>query len=378
MPRFFMIFFRATAAILVYQIQELSVKLQIHPISVYWLLEELRAEGVRCKPEEQRLLEDRLTVIVLRLLGHRWPKQIEAGEPVPPWADKDGVIPLTASTGETTLADRLRARLRAEDGDLGAQQAEALLQELTGRTLEEWLRRDFFKRHISQFKKRPIAWHLASDPTAAGRKKSAPPAFECMVYYHATDTDILARIRTQYVDRLLGPAQRDLAQARRDGDETTAAQATALIQELEDFAQRLRQVEEAGFACKDLDEYVEDEPLDRWTGDGVFAARQPRRTAGPGAGVAGGHQRRRARQHRAPPAGRSAGRRRAGQEGRAQGHRRPRPLAIRRAALGARGQAAPLRLDGRDRAGKPEVDGARAGAGGGAAAVGGEASEGDG
>ncbi|MEI6043479.1 MAG: N-6 DNA methylase, partial [Chloroflexota bacterium] len=47
-------------------LEELSVKLQIHPISVYWLLEELRAEGVRCKPEELRLLEDRLSVLVLR------------------------------------------------------------------------------------------------------------------------------------------------------------------------------------------------------------------------------------------------------------------------------------------------------------------------
>ena len=91
-----------------------------------------------------------------------------------------------------------------------------------------------------------------------------------MVYYHATDSDILAHIRTQYVNRLLGPAQRDLAQARRDGDETAAAQANALIQELNDFARRLRQVEEAGFACKALDGYMENEPLDRWSGDGIF------------------------------------------------------------------------------------------------------------
>jgi len=261
-------------------LEELSIKLQIHPISVYWLLEELRADGVHCKPEEKRLLEDRLSVIVLRLLGHRWPKQIEAGEPVPAWADRDGVIPLTAGTGESTLADLVRARLRAEDGDLGAQQAEALLYELTGSSLEEWLRGDFFRRHTSQFKRRPIAWHLASSPVAGGRKRTATPAFECIVYYHATGAnaslpgrggDILARIRMQYVDRLLAPAQRDLAQARRDGDETTAARANALILELEDFARRLRQVEEGGFACQALEEVIANEPLDRWAGDGVFA-----------------------------------------------------------------------------------------------------------
>ena len=145
-------------------LEELSQRLQIHPISVYWLLQEIRAEGARCKPEEQRMLEDRLSVLVLRLLGHRWPRQLEAGEPVPEWADRDGIIPLLPGAGEATLAERLRERLRAEDGDLGAQQAEALLAELTGQDLETWLRRAFFPRHVRQFKYRPIAWHLASVP----------------------------------------------------------------------------------------------------------------------------------------------------------------------------------------------------------------------
>src|SRR6266487_624391 len=62
-------------------LEELSVKMQLHPISVYWLLEELKAAGPRCKAEELRILEDRLSVIILRLLGYRWPKQLEVGEP---------------------------------------------------------------------------------------------------------------------------------------------------------------------------------------------------------------------------------------------------------------------------------------------------------
>ena len=43
-----------------------------------------------------------------------------------------------------------------------------------------------------------------------------------------------------------------------------------LIQELEEFARRLRQVEETGFACPELDASLADEALDRWAGDGVF------------------------------------------------------------------------------------------------------------
>jgi hypothetical protein len=257
-------------------LEELSQKLQIHPISVYWLLEELRAEGVRCKPEEQRLLEDRLSVMVLRLLGHRWPKQIEAGEAVPAWADADGIIPLTTGLGaeEQTLADRLRARLRTEDGEVGAQQAEALLIELTGTGLEEWLRKRFFTRHVRQFKYRPIAWHLASSPQGAGGGKRGggrrAPAFECMLYYHACESDVLARIRTRYVEPLLRTERRRAEDARRDNDDTTAAIATDRIHELEEFGNRLRQVEEAGFTCDDLDKLPAGETLDRWSGDGFL------------------------------------------------------------------------------------------------------------
>jgi len=257
-------------------LEELSIKMQLHPISVYWLLEELRAEGARCKPEERRLLEDRLSVLVLRLLGHRWPKQIEANEPVPAWADPDGIIPISGGTGDTTLAEQVRARLRAEDGELGAQRTEALLAELTGSSLETWLRREFWKRHVRQFKYRPIAWHLASDPSVAtgGKRRGAnrQPAFECLLYYHACSGDVLARNRTQYVEPLLRAERQHLDAARRaNNDDTTAAQATARIQELEAFAAKLRDVAENGFASPELDKLLADETLDRWNGDGYLA-----------------------------------------------------------------------------------------------------------
>ena len=210
-------------------LEELSVKMELHPISVYWLLEELRAEGARCKPEERRLLEDRLSVLALRLLGHRWPRQIEAGEPLPAWADADGIIPLVSlGTGEATLAERLRERLREEDGQVGAQRTEALLQELTGATgLEDWLARIFWPRHVRQFKSRPIAWQLASRPAGAGKGRSTrqAPLFECMLYYHATSGDALARLRTQYVEPLLRREESALNEAL--GKENTASAASA-------------------------------------------------------------------------------------------------------------------------------------------------------
>jgi hypothetical protein len=256
-------------------LEELSVKIQLHPISVYWLLEELKAEGARCKPEEQRLLEDRLSALILRLLGHRWPKQLEAGETVPEWASSDGIIPLVSGTGEATLAEQVRRRLRVEYGELGVQQTEALLAELTGQSLEEWLRRKFFSRHISQFKYRPIAWHLASTPMNYGKKKrfvtQRSPAFECLLYYHACSGDALARIRTQYVEPLLRTEHQKIQDASLFQDETTSMLANERIQELEAFVEKLRGIEEQGFACPELDTFIAKEPLDRWSGDGYLA-----------------------------------------------------------------------------------------------------------
>jgi N-6 DNA Methylase len=277
-------------------LEELSVKMQIHPISVYWLLEELRAEGVRCLPEERRILEDRLSVLILRLLGHRWPKQIEAGEPVPTWAVRNGIIPLINNTGKRTLAEQLRERLRAEDGDIGAQQTEALLEELTGQSLEEWLRRRFFPRHVSQFKGRPVAWHLASMPgkTTNGKGKKSrgggiqrKPAFECILYYHACTTNALARIRNEYVEPLIlaergkiaqgksEPEEGQLFNAQSVPDDTASAAASERIRELNAFAHRLRTIEEEGFRCDELQKVLVDEPLDRWSGDGYLGPRTP-------------------------------------------------------------------------------------------------------
>jgi hypothetical protein len=92
-----------------------------------------------------------------------------------------------------------------------------------------------------------------------------------MLYYHACDRDTLARIRTQYVEPLLLTEQRRVEDARRNSDDTSAAIAVSRIQELEDFARRLRQVEDEGFTSAELDTNLATEPLDRWSGDGYLA-----------------------------------------------------------------------------------------------------------
>jgi hypothetical protein len=85
-------------------LEELSQKLEIHPISVYWLIRELREEdGVISAPELQRFVSDYFRVTVLRMLGHQWRREIEAKDPVPHWAEPSGIIPITEGTGHENL-----------------------------------------------------------------------------------------------------------------------------------------------------------------------------------------------------------------------------------------------------------------------------------
>lgn len=225
-------------------LEGLSLKMQLHPISVYWLLEELRAiEDIHCRSEERRLLEDRLSVLILRLLGHRWPRQIAQFEPLPAWTVRDGIIPLVPCPGHKTLTERVRERLCAEN----AQILERRLHELTGQPLEQWLRARFFERHISQFKQRPLAWHLTSTPVDE-KGSSRTPAFACLLYYHACTDDILTHLRTHYIEPLIQSEREILLTVRR----TASPLVHERIRELEDLAARLRTIEEQGFACPSL------------------------------------------------------------------------------------------------------------------------------
>jgi len=249
-------------------LEELSQKIQIHPISVYWLLKEgIEQEGWRCIPEERRITTDRFTVMILRMLGHRWPKQIEAGEPVPDWADADGIIPLTSDTGEATLLERVRARIAAEfpGGPVAAIERE--FEEVMGTSLEDWLSTGFFKHHTQQFKKRPVAWQVQSGKFTKKRR----PAFACLVYYHKLDGDTLHKIKNQYVGPLRQRYETEIrgiegipAVSRTEAQEQRFRELEGLITELKAFGDTLTDVAENGFSSKTLEKIAKGEPLDSW------------------------------------------------------------------------------------------------------------------
>jgi len=121
-----------------------------------------------------------LQVAVARLLGYRWPPELDLAmrladeardwtarcEPLAQYGDQDGIVCLSATRGESSGADRLRRLLAAAFGSEWSAARERDLLTVAGDgkkpadSLETWLRDRFFEEHCKLFHHRPFIWHL--------------------------------------------------------------------------------------------------------------------------------------------------------------------------------------------------------------------------
>ena len=142
------------------------------------------------RPEESTAL---LQVAVVRLLGYRWPAELDGDmrisnrarelikwcEELVSFTDKDGIVCIPSVRGEETADNRLRGLLVATLGlDWSPSQEQELIR-ATGTNasnLNEWLRDHFFEQHCKLFHHRPFIWHIWD-----GRRRDG---FNALVNYH--------------------------------------------------------------------------------------------------------------------------------------------------------------------------------------------------
>jgi len=137
--------------------------------------------------------EGTLQVAVARLLGYRWPPELdiemrladEAREWVArcdellEFADEDGIVCIPSIRGEQPATERLRTLLSAAFGDDWTAEKERELIQASGSKatdLDAWLRNDFFEQHCKLFHHRPFVWHIWD-----GRARDG---FHALVNYH--------------------------------------------------------------------------------------------------------------------------------------------------------------------------------------------------
>jgi len=134
------------------------------------------------RPDEST---DPLQTAVARLLGYRWPAELDADmrlskrartlvkrcAELAKFTDDDGIVCIPSVRGEEPGVERLLALLAA------ARVKTAKVRELAGEAdLDDWLRNSFFEEHCKLFHSRPFVWHIWD-----GRRHDG---FHALVNYH--------------------------------------------------------------------------------------------------------------------------------------------------------------------------------------------------
>ena len=181
-----------------------------------------------------------LQVAVARLLGYRWPAELDPemdlADEQRAWVarcesllvhvDDDGILSIPPVRGEASAADCLLKLLAAAYGEAWSNDTlSALLRGVDhgGKTLESWLRDKFFVQHCRLFQQRPFIWHLWD---------GLRDGFAALVNYHRLDSQNLERLIYTYLGDWIRTQERAAAEGRQGADERLAA-AKALKTKLE-------------------------------------------------------------------------------------------------------------------------------------------------
>ena len=192
-----------------------------------------------------------LQVAVARLLGYRWPAELDAtmelsdeartwvkksetllpladedGIVCPPLADEDGIVCIPPVRGELKAEDRLEDLLAAAYGSewSSSKRSELLDQaDHAGKTLETWLREKFFTQHCKLFHHRPFIWHIWD---------GLRDGFAALVNYHKLDYKLLETLIYTYLGDWISRQKQDRDNGV-DGAEEKLAAAETLKKHLE-------------------------------------------------------------------------------------------------------------------------------------------------
>jgi hypothetical protein len=181
-----------------------------------------------------------LQVAVARLLGYRWPAELDTKmeladeqrewvkrcEALLPFADEDGIVCIPPVRGEASAADRLLNLLAAAYGEAWSTDVLAELlnnADHAGKTLETWLRDKFFAQHCKLFQHRPFIWHIWD---------GLPDGFAALVNYHKLDRKNLETLIYTYLGDWISRQKQDLTSGV-DGAEERLAAAESLKKKLE-------------------------------------------------------------------------------------------------------------------------------------------------
>ena len=172
-----------------------------------------------------------LQVAVARLLGYRWPAELDEKmrlsqrardlvkrcDELLTFADKDGIVCIPPVRGEASAADRLLNLLaKAYGKDWHTDVLSALLKDAgyAGKHLETWLRDGFFAQHCDLFHQRPFIWQIWD---------GLRDGFSALVNYHKLDRKNLETLIYTYLGDWIKRQQDDIKAGVDGAQERLAA-----------------------------------------------------------------------------------------------------------------------------------------------------------
>ncbi len=175
--------------------------------------------------------DEPLQVAVARLLGYRWPAELDpemelsaearkwvAGcDELLPYSDSDGIVCIPPVRGEQPADDRLLNLLAAAYGGVwSTDKLSELLKQAdhAGKTLETWLRDRFFMQHCKLFHHRPFIWHIWD---------GLYDGFAALVNYHKLDHKLLETFIYTYLGDWINRRKRDRDNGVEGAEEKLAA-----------------------------------------------------------------------------------------------------------------------------------------------------------
>jgi hypothetical protein len=178
--------------------------------------------------------EHSLQVALARLLGYRWPAELDReidlsneasslvkkAQELNSYADEDGIVCIPPVRGEASASDRLVNLLAAAYGD--AWNSDTLSQLLkqanyADKSLETWLREKFFTQHCKLFQHRPFIWQIWD---------GLRDGFAVLVNYHKLDTKLLETLIYTYLGDWIARQIQDKANGIDGAAEKIAAAET--------------------------------------------------------------------------------------------------------------------------------------------------------
>jgi len=179
-------------------------------------------------------------VAVARLLGYRWPAELDekmrlsqsarelvkSCNKLSSLVDEDGIVCIPPVRGEASAADRLLNLLAKAYGEKwGADILKVMLKDVDfeGKTLEKWLRDGFFAQHCAVFRQRPFIWQIWD---------GLNDGFSVLVNYHKLDRKNLETLIYTYLGDWISRQKGDI-ESGIDGAQERLAVAETLKHRLE-------------------------------------------------------------------------------------------------------------------------------------------------